>query len=68
MFMKIMQYQYVWHKADSSVFNLEILILMKDTPSSDRPIIGKVDEIMEKVEQDYIGSYDIERTLITKQF
>jgi len=22
----MMQYQYVWHKADSSVFNLEILI------------------------------------------
>jgi len=25
-FMDIMQYQYAWHKADSSVFNIEILI------------------------------------------
>jgi len=24
MFMDMMQYQYVWHKAGSSVFNLEI--------------------------------------------
>ena len=24
--MNMMQYQYVWHKTDSSVFNLEILI------------------------------------------
>jgi len=26
MFMDMMQYQYVWHKANSSVFNLEILM------------------------------------------
>jgi len=26
MFMDIMQYQYVWHKAGSSVFNLEIFM------------------------------------------
>jgi len=26
MFMDMMQYQYMWHKADSNVFNLEILM------------------------------------------
>jgi len=26
MFMNMMQYQYAWHKAGSSVFNLEILM------------------------------------------
>jgi len=30
MFMDMMQYQYVWHKAGSSVFNLEILRDVKD--------------------------------------
>jgi len=50
MFMDMMQYQYVWHKAGSSVFNLKIL--MKNAPPSGRSITGKVDEIMEKVEQD----------------
>jgi len=40
----------VWHKAGSSVFNLKML--MKDAPRSGRPITGKVDEIIEKVEQD----------------
>jgi len=48
MFMDMMQYQYVGHKADSSVFNLEILSKMH----FGQPITGKVDEIMEKVEQD----------------
>jgi len=46
MFMDMIQYQYVWHKIGSSVFNLEILMLKMHR--SDRPITGKVDEIMEK--------------------
>jgi len=41
-----MQYQYV-HKADSSVFQSGNF----NAPRSGRPLTGKIDEIMEKVEQ-----------------
>jgi len=59
----MMQYQYVWHKTGSSVFNLEIL--MSKMYLAGRPITGKVDEIMEKVKQDrYITSYDIGKEAI----
>jgi len=37
---------------------------VKDAPRSGRPIIGKVDKIMEKVEQDrHISSHDISKEL-----
>jgi len=37
---------------------------VKDARCSDRPITGKVDEIMEKVEQDrHISSHDISKEL-----
>jgi len=37
---------------------------VKDVPCSDRPITGKVDEIMEKIEQDrYISSHYISKEL-----
>jgi len=49
MFMDMMQYQYVWHKAGSNVFNLESF-MSKNALRSGRPI-GKVDEIMEKVKR-----------------
>jgi len=54
-----MQYQYSvaqnWFKRFQSG-NFDV----KDALRSGRPIIGKVDEIMEKVEQDqYISSHDI---------
>jgi len=65
----MIQYQYhVWHKAGSSIFNLEILMTKMQ---STRPIIEKVDEIMEKVEQDqHISNHDIDKELNidTKQF
>jgi len=41
----------VWHKAGSSVFNLEIF-MSKIAPHSGSPITGEVDEIMKKIEQD----------------
>lgn len=54
-FIDMMQYQYVWNKAQFKlVFNLEI------APCSSRPITGKIDEIMEKMEQDrYRMPYDL---------
>jgi len=62
MFMDMMQYQYVWHKANLSVFNLEIL--MSKMHLAGRPFTGKVDEIMEKVEQErHISSHDIGKEL-----
>jgi len=50
MFMDIIQYQYVWHKAGSSLFNPETF--MSKMHFAGRPFTGKVDEIMEKVKQD----------------
>ena len=48
------QYQYVWHKASSSVFSLEILM--------SKMHLALVDEIMEKIEQDWrISSHDINK-------
>jgi len=51
MFMDMMQYQYVWHKAAFKRFqfgNLDV----KDALCCGRPIAEKVDKIMEKGEQD----------------
>jgi len=63
MFMDMMQYQYVWHKTGSKHFQSGNFYV-KDASRSDRPITGKVDEIMEKVEQDrYISSHDIGKKL-----
>jgi len=67
--MDIMQYQYMWHKADFKRFqawNFDV----KNAPRS-RPITWKVDEIMVIVEQDrHISSHDIgkELNIDTKQF
>jgi len=40
MFMDMMQYQYVWHKAGSSVFNLEILM---------SKMLALIDQLLEKL-------------------
>jgi len=62
MFMDMMQYQYVWHKASSSFQSGNFDV--KATSHSGRLITGKVDEIMEKVEQDrHISSHDISRNI-----
>jgi len=63
MFMDMMQYQYVWHKAAFKRFqsgNFDV----KNAPRCDRPIAEKVDKIMEKIEQDqHISSHDIGKEL-----
>jgi len=62
MFMDMMQYQYVWHKAGLKRFqsgNFDI----KDAHRSDRPITGKIDEIMEKEQDRHISSHDIGKEL-----
>jgi len=47
-----------WFKCFQSNFDV------KNAPHSDRSLIGKVDEIMEKVEQDrHISSHDIDKKL-----
>jgi len=60
--MDMMQYQYVaqsWFKRLQSG-NFDV----KDAPRSSRSITGKIDEIMEKVEQDrHISSHDIDKKL-----
>jgi len=60
--MNMMQYQYVaqsWFKRFQSG-NFDV----KDAPRSSRSITGKIDEIMEKVEQDrHISSHDIDKKL-----
>jgi len=62
MFMDMMQYQYVWHKTGSSIFNLEILMLKMYLALVDQSLEN--DEIMEKVEQDrHISSHDISKEL-----
>ena len=56
MFMDITQCQHVQHKAG----NCDV----KDTPRSGRPITGKFDEIIQKIEQDgHINSHDIDQKL-----
>jgi len=59
MFGDMMQYQYVWFKRFQSG-NFDV----KNAPRFDRPITEKVDEIMEKIEQDrHISSHDIGKEL-----
>jgi len=54
------QYQYVWYFKRFQSENFDV----KDASRSDRPITGKVDEIMEKVEQDrHISNRDIGKEL-----
>ena len=50
MFMDMTQYRYIWHKADSSVFNLGIFMSEMHFALINQSQ-GKVDEIMEKIEQ-----------------
>jgi len=60
--MFMMQYQYVWHKAGSNVFNLEILMSMMHFALVDQS--RKVDEIMEKVERKrHISIHNIDKKL-----
>jgi len=62
MFMDMMQYRYVWHKASSSFQSGNFDV--KAASHSGRLITGKVDEIMEKVEQNrHISSHDISKEL-----
>jgi len=53
----------MWHKAGSSGFqsrNFDV----KDAPRSGQSITGKVNEIIEKVEQDgHFGNHDIRKEL-----
>jgi len=60
--MDMIQYQYVaqnWFKS-FQFGNFDV----KDVPRSGRPITGKIDEIMEKVELNWhISSYDIGKEL-----
>jgi len=62
MFMDMMQYQYVaqnWFKRFQSGN-----FYVKDVSLSGRPITGKIDEIMEKIEQDrHINNHDIGKEL-----
>jgi len=50
MFMNMIQYQYVWHKAGSKDFNLEIFISKTHLALADQSL--EKSEIMKKVEQD----------------
>jgi len=60
-FMDMMQYQYVWHKVGSSIFNLEILMSKMHLALVDQS--RKVNEIVEKIEQDRHSSHDIGKEL-----
>jgi len=54
----------VWHKSCFKRFLESGNFDVKDAVRSGRPITGKVDEIIEKVEQNrYISSYDIGKEL-----
>jgi len=50
MFMNMMQYQFT---NLIQAFSIWKFLCVKDTPHSNRPITAKIDEIMEKVEQNY---------------
>jgi len=66
--MDIMRYQYVWYKTGTrkafSIWKFWCQRCKDVWSCSGRPITGKVDEIVEKVEQDqHISSYDIDKEL-----
>jgi len=57
--MDMMQYQYIWHKAGSNVFNLEIFMSKIYLALVDQ--YGKIDKIMEKKQDRHISSHDISK-------
>jgi len=61
-FMDIMQYQYVWHKADSSVFNLEILISKMHFTLVDQSLKKSI-KSWKKLSKTGISSHNIDKEL-----